>query len=83
MTIGSSLPKNGAQAELNKWYFGIQFLKCPPSQWKIFRPYIFVYCVKFLSFGDPYVLGGKKKDQIGGWKSWSCPFGISIEITRY
>ena len=83
MKIGIFPRDKGEAIELNKWYFGIEILKCPPSQIGIFRPYIFLLCVKFKQLGEPYMIGGKEEKKIGGWKQWSSPFGINFEITRF
>jgi hypothetical protein len=82
MKIGR-LHKMGEAIKLNKWYVGIEILKCPPTMVGIFRPYFFFICVKFKTLGEPYMIGGKKEEKIGGWKRWSSPIGIVFEIIRY
>ena len=83
MVIGTSLPQYGNLVELNKWYFGIEILKCPPSQIKIFRPFIFIYCVKYLDLGEPGKLNGRPEKKIGGFKRLTCPYGIKLEIVKF
>lgn len=82
MRIGR-FPNRGEVAELNKWYFGIEILKCPPTQVGIFRPYFFFVCLKFKQLGEPYMIGDKEEKKIGGWKSWSFTFGFRFEVIRY
>lgn len=68
---------------LNRWYIGIEFLKCPPSQWGVFRPTIFFICMKITDYGEPYKLDGRPQKKKGGWKEWRCPIGIHFSIERY
>lgn len=84
MIIGK-IPKHGAAIELNKWYFGMEILKCPPSMVGIFRPYILFIFVKFKDLGEPYKINGREENKVGGWKYWTSPIGIEFrfKITRY
>lgn len=43
-------------------------------------PWVFVAIVRFVEFGEPWMLGGKKEMKKGGWWYWTCPRGIWIEI---
>lgn len=82
MTIGIK-PNEGERTKLDKWYIGIEFLKCPPSQYGIFRPTIYVWCIKWKDFGEPGVFNGAEEEVIGGLKRFYFPYGISINITKF
>lgn len=82
MKIGNT-PKEYSKLELNKWYISLEILKCPPTMFGVFRPYIFIIFTKFKQFGELYILGGPEEKKIGGWWKWSSPIGIEFRINRY
>lgn len=82
MRIGIK-PDIGESGKLNKWYFGIDFLRCPPSQVGIFRPSIFIWCVKWLDHGEPGMFNGRPEKRKGHWKEFNFPWGIRIEIIKF
>jgi len=73
-------PMMGGATELNKWYFGIEILKCPPSMFRVFKPFIFIWWFKIIEEGELWKIGGKAGKKKGGWWHWTSPKGISIEI---
>lgn len=75
MKLGNR-PQSGEEYKLNKWYFGIEFRKCPPWECNVLRPFIFVY---FLKVKDD---GNEHKD-VGFRKEFLSPIGINFRITRY
>jgi hypothetical protein len=81
MKIGNK-PKERGTVQLNKWYFFIEILKCPPVMFGVFKPYITIGLVKFIKTSD-YEFNGGKDIYKGGWKSWSSPIGIEFRINRY
>jgi len=69
--------------EINKWYIGIEILKCPPTMRDVFKPYFFVMFMKYIDFGDFHIRpDGRPAKVKGGWKMWSFPIGIEIRIIR-
>lgn len=81
MIIGNK-PEGGEKAEIGKWYAGIEICSRPPTMIRIFRPYIFVWCLKWLSF-EEVVFRGKESEKKGGWWSWTSPVGITFEIHKF
>lgn len=75
-------PYMGELGELNKWYFGIEFFKCNPVRVNIFKPYIMIWCFKWLDFGEMGKLNGREAKRKGFIKTFEFPYGISIEIHR-
>jgi len=82
MIIGN-IPKRGEAGVLGRWIIGIELLRCPPGTIGIFRPYIFVVCMKIADWGEPGVYGGNSQKRVGGWKEWKSPIGIYFKITRF
>ena len=76
-------PDEYGQAKLGKWYVGIEILKCPRYQIRVFRPFIFIWCVKWEDFGEPDRLNGREEKRKGIIKTWTSPIGIFVEITKY
>jgi len=75
-------PKLGEQGDLNKWYYGIEIIKCNPQIAGILKPYIFIWCIKWLDFGEPYMLNGRKEKRKGFTKRFEFPYGIRIEFFK-
>ena len=61
MKIGNH-PLRRNELKLNKWYIGLEIHKCPPTMCNIFRPYIFIICVKFKQFAEPYDMLGNEEE---------------------
>ena len=40
-------PKLGEQGDLNKWYYGIEIIKCNPQILGILKPYILIWFIKW------------------------------------
>lgn len=83
MRIGNLHKEVGVQLDLNKWYFGLEFSKCPPTMYGVFRPYIFVALVKITDYGDVYKRGGSPQKWKGFKKHFLSPIGITFEIIKY
>lgn len=81
MIIGNK-PKLGTEIQINKWYWCIELLKCPPTMINIFKPYLFIMLVRFKDLGQPCQMGGSPEKKIGGWKQWSFPIGLEIRIIK-
>lgn len=83
MTIGS-IPKYGEQMKLNKWYFGVEILKYPSTvhyQGFALRPSILILCMKVTDYGTEHLQADSRpREQKGGWKRYTFPFGIQINI---
>lgn len=82
MKIGN-LPESGIHAKLNKWYWGIEILKCPRTMIGVIRPQLFLCFVKFIDYGEPYKINGRKEVKKGGYKTFTSPYGLRIEISKY
>ncbi len=78
MIIGNFQPYG--RMVLNKWLIGLEIRKCPPTMSRVFKPHIRVFFIKFTDHGEPGKFDGRPQKKIGGWWTWTCPFGISIEI---
>lgn len=81
MRIGRR-PEAGMIAEIGKWYIGADILMRPPYKIRGFQPYLFVWCVKFLTDGFEDRVGGKPADRVGGWRHYSFPWHIYFSIER-
>lgn len=81
MKIGK-LPDRGSELEIGKWYAGFEIRKCPPSMIRVFKPYLFVWCIKVIDHGEPHKIGGRERKQKGGYKYFTFPYGIVIEIYK-
>lgn len=75
-------PADGSAVETNKWYVGFEIRKCPPEQFQIFRPAIFMWCVKFMKPSQPHAMRDPN-DKVGGFKSFVSPIGIVFRIEIY
>lgn len=81
MIIGN-LPPLGTQPPLNKWVIALEIYPRPPHSVGWFKPYIRIVCVKIADFGEPDKFNGRAEKKKGGVWTWTCPYGISIEITH-
>lgn len=81
MKIGA-LPDRGSMLEIGKWYFGLEIRKCPPSMIRVFKPWLFVWFVKVIDDGEPGKIGGRERKQKGGYRDFTFPYGISIQIFK-
>lgn len=77
----SSLPV-GDIVELNKWYYCFELRKCPYSMVRVFRPWLRVALFKVLDAGELGRLGGRPRIERGGFRDFTFPFGIFIEIIK-
>ena len=75
-------PKLGEQGDLNKWYYGIEIIKCNPQILGILKPYILIWFIKWFDFGEPYTLNGRKEKRKGIIKRFEFPYGIRIEFFK-
>lgn len=83
MIIGNKNMKQGERPQLNKWYWCIEISKCPPTMINIFKPYLFIMLVKYKSIHNLCSrIDTSIEDKIGGYKQWSFPIGIRIEIIK-
>lgn len=85
MILGKFPPHNGERAPLNEWYIGLDVRKHPSymsGRGLFLRPWVQILFVKFLDYGEPGVFNGREPKKVGGWWTWTCPYGISIEITH-
>jgi len=79
MKIGN-LPDVGVRPELNKWYWGFEVRSCPPSMFRVFKPWFFVAFVKWQRLGEYGVIDGQEEIRTGGWRTFIFPWGISVTI---
>lgn len=79
MRIGKR-PDWGDAWKLNKWYFGIEFLRCPPGRINIFRPFIFLWFVKWEDFGERHLINGRIEKRKGITKEWNSPIEIEFKF---
>lgn len=79
MRIGN-LPKNGEAVLVGKWIIGAELHKCPRSMHRVFKPQLFICCVKIVDAGEEWKLGGRPQVRKGFFREFTFPFGVVFEI---
>lgn len=83
MHIGNK-PKIGERPFLNKWYYGIEILRYPKCMWGkgFYKPSITVYLVKWLQLGEYWKINGEEEKKIGGWKTFTSRYSLTIDFRK-
>lgn len=82
VNIINKRPSLGYAIQTGKWYCGFEILVCSPQKFRIFKPYLFIWCMKIIDQGEPYKLGGREMVKSGGYWSFESPVGVSIQFVR-
>lgn len=75
MQLGT-LPKAEEMASLDRWYIGVEFLRCPFTMGGVFRPEIRVWCFKVIDYGEPYKMFGSEPVRKGFFWKFTSPVGL-------